>query len=65
MVKDIILAWFLCNMVINIVVPVKYFILTLKPFISNIAYPPKCWRRLGVGRRGLERVAGLRWEICV
>ena len=45
------LVWFLCNMVINTVVPVKYFVLILKPFISNTAYPPKYRQRLGVSRR--------------
>ena len=44
------LVWFLCK-VINTVVPVKYFVLILKPFISNTAYPPKYRQRLGVSRR--------------
>ena len=42
MVKDVILVWLLCNIVINTIVPVKYFVLILKPFIVNTAYPPKC-----------------------
>ena len=42
MVKDIILVWLLCNIVINTIVLVKYFVLILKPFIANTAYPPKC-----------------------
>ena len=55
MVKDIILAWLLCNTIINTVVSVKYFVSISKPFIANTTYPPTNHQRLGVGRRGLER----------
>ena len=62
MVKDIILVRLLSNIVINTIVPVKYFVLILKPFIVNTTYPPKYRQRLGVSRVGGECKKGQTYQ---